>query len=107
MFLRDVDGEPQVIDRLTGAVVSHKTKNVSAAMHGEIPLDAGGMATPVFVMMTEIYMDDAYSPDTVASTVGISAARIRQFAADLADAAFAKLLLTSLGLTGRAKNTRQ
>jgi len=59
-------------------------------MHGEIPLDAGGMATPVFVMMTEIYMDDAYSPDTVASTVGISAARIRQFAADLADAAFAK-----------------
>ena len=90
LFLRDVDGEPQVIDRLTGAVVSHKTKNVSAAMHGEIPLDAGGMATPVFVMMTEIYMDDAYSPDTVASTVGISAARIRQFAADLADAAFAK-----------------
>ena len=34
--------------------------------------------------------DSAYSPDTVASTVGISAARIRQFAADLADAAFAK-----------------
>jgi anaerobic selenocysteine-containing dehydrogenase len=35
-------------------------------------------------------MNDAYSPDAVASSVGISAARIRQFAADLANAAFAK-----------------
>ena len=76
--------------RLTGAVVSHKTKNVSVAMHGEIPLDAGGVATPAFMMITETYMNDAYSPDAVASSVGISAARIRQFAADLADAAFAK-----------------
>ena len=59
-------------------------------MHGEIPLDSGGVATPVFMLMTETYMVDAYSPDNVASTVGISATRIRQFAADLADAAFAK-----------------
>ena len=90
LFFRDGDGEPQVIDRLTGAVVSHKTKNVSVAMHGEIPLDAGGVATPVFMMITETYMNDAYSPDAVASSVGISASRIRQFAADLANAAFAK-----------------
>ena len=90
LFFRDDDGEPQVIDRLTGAVVSHKTKNVSVAMHGEIPLDAGGVATPAFMMITETYMNDAYSPDAVASSVGISAARIRQFAADLANAAFAK-----------------
>ena len=90
LFFRDGDGEPQVIDRLTGAVVSHKTKNVSVAMHGEIPLDAGGVATPAFMKITETYMNDAYSPDAVASSVGISAARIRQFAADLANAAFAK-----------------
>ena len=90
LFFRDGDGEPQVIDRLTGAVVSHKTKNVSVAMHGEISLDAGGVATPVFMMITETYMNDAYSPDAVASSVGISASRIRQFAADLANAAFAK-----------------
>ena len=90
LFFRDGDGEPQVIDRLTGAVVSHKTKNVSVAMHGEIPLDAGGVATPAFMMITETYMNEAYSPDAVASSVGISAARIRQFAADLANAAFAK-----------------
>ena len=85
----EMDGEPQVLDRLTGNVVSYKTKDISVAMRGEVPLDVGGVATPVFVMMTETYMDDAYSPDTV-NTVGISAARIRQFAADLADAAFAK-----------------
>ncbi|MBT4353108.1 MAG: molybdopterin-dependent oxidoreductase, partial [Rhodospirillaceae bacterium] len=66
LFFRDGDGEPQVIDRLTGAVVSHKTKNVSVAMHGEIPLDAGGVATPAFMMITETYMNDAYSPDAVA-----------------------------------------
>ena len=61
LFLRDADGEPQVIDRLTGAVISYKTKNVSVAMHGEVPLGSGGVATPVFVLMTETYMVDALS----------------------------------------------
>ena len=79
LFLRDADGEPQVIDRLTGSVISYKTKNVSVAMHGEVPLESGGVATPVFVLMTETYMVDVF-PRYCASKVGISAARIRQFA---------------------------
>ena len=90
LFLRDSDGRPQVIDRSTGKVVAHTTKNISAAMHGEIALDGGGVATPAFVIIGETYMDDAYAPESVCATVGISAGRIRQFAADLAEAAFAK-----------------
>ena len=46
LFLRDAAGEPQVLDRLTGQAVSHKSKNVSSAMHGQIALDGGGIATP-------------------------------------------------------------
>ncbi len=90
LFLRDAAGEPQVLDRSTGQAVSYKSKNVSSAMNGQIPLDGGGIATPAFTILTETYMDDAYAPEAVANTTGIAADRIRQFAADLAEAAFAK-----------------
>ena len=90
LFLRDAAGEPQILDRTTGEAVSHKSKNASSAMHGQISLDGGGMAVPAFMILTETYMDDAYAPEAVADTTGISANRIRQFAADLAEAAFTK-----------------
>ena len=90
LFLRDGDGEPQVLDRASGKAVSHKTKGVSVALQGEVKVKGGGVAVPVFEIMTETYMDDAYAPEAVTDTVGISAERIRRFAADLADAAFAK-----------------
>ena len=87
---RDKEGEPQVLDRATGKPVSHKTANVSVGLQGEVKVKGGGVAVPAFMLMTEAYMDDRYGPEEVAGIVGISATRIRQFAADLAEAAFAR-----------------
>ena len=90
LFLRDKDGEPQVLNRATGKPVSHKTAGVSVGLQGEVKVKGGGFAVPAFMLMTEAYMDDRYGPEEVAGIVGISAQRIRQFAADLAEAAFAR-----------------
>ena len=59
-------------------------------MHGEISLDNGGVAVPAFMLISETYMQESLSPEAVSPKVGISPARIRQFAADLAEAAFSK-----------------
>jgi len=90
LFLRDKDGEPQVLNRRTGKAVSHAKGGVDVALQGEVKVKGGGVAVPVFMLMTETYMDDAYAPENVAEKIGLSAVRIRQFAADLADAAFSK-----------------
>ena len=90
LFLRDENGSPLVFDRHEKKLRSHKDKNVKVAMHCEVPLDEGGVASPAFMLMTENYMDQKYAPEAIESVVGISAARIREFAKDLAEAAFTK-----------------
>ena len=90
LFLRDKNGDPQVIDRSTGKVVSHKTKGISTEMRAEVKLDDGSKAITAFMIMSETYIDEAYSPEVITDKVGISASRIRKFASDLAEAAFSK-----------------
>ena len=90
LFLRDKSGQPQIIDRLTGKTVSYNTKGVSPEMSGKIKLKNGGFAIPVFKIMHDTYIDSTYSPENISNKVGISPNRIRKFASDLADAAFAK-----------------
>ena len=90
LFLRGDDGEPLVLDRTTGKTVSHKVPGTAVALQGEVAVDGGGVAVPAFMLMGEEYLDDKYAPEAVAETIGISAARVRQLAADLAEAAFSK-----------------
>ena len=90
LFLRDDAGTPQVLDRATGKPAPHDAAAVKVALHGEVKVDGGGTAVPVFMLMGEAWLDDAYAPEAVSPAVGISADRIRQFAADLAEAAFAE-----------------
>jgi len=90
LFLRDDDGTPQVIDRATGKPAPHTDASVKSALQGEVKVTGGGVAVPAFMLMADAYLTDDYAPETVAPQVGISAARIRQLAADLAEAAFAK-----------------
>jgi anaerobic selenocysteine-containing dehydrogenase len=90
LFWRDDNGVPQIIDSKTGKPVAHDAKSVKAALKGEIKRPDGGVAVPAFVLMAEAYLDDAYDPEVIAGTVGITADRIRQLAADLAEAAFAR-----------------
>ena len=90
LFLRDADGKPQVLDSKTGKLATNDARGVKAALKGEVALDTGAVAVPSFMLMADAYLDDAYDPDTISSKVGIPAARIRQLAADLAEAAFAR-----------------
>ncbi|MEC7437708.1 MAG: molybdopterin oxidoreductase family protein [Pseudomonadota bacterium] len=90
LFLRDGDGTPMVLDRDSGKPAPHTDPKVRVALHGEVKVKGGGTAVPAFMLMTEAYLTDEYAPETVAPKVGISAARIRELAADLATAAFEK-----------------
>ena len=90
LFLRDDAGTPMVLDRDSGKAVAHDKTVVRVALHGEVKVEGGGTAVPVFMLMSESWLDDAYAPEAVSDTVGISPDRIRQFAADLAEAAFAE-----------------
>ena len=90
LFLRDDAGMPMVLDRDSGKAVAHDKTGVRVALHGEVKVEGGGTAVPVFMLMSESWLDDAYAPEAVSDTVGITPDRIRQFAADLAEAAFAE-----------------
>ena len=90
LFLRDDAGTPQVLDRATGKPAPHDDASVKVALHGEVKVKGGGTAVPVLMLMGEAWLDDTYAPEAVSPAVGISADRIRQFAADLAEAAFAE-----------------
>ena len=90
LFLRDDAGTPMVLDRDSGKAVAHDKTGVRVALHGEVKVEGGGKAVPVFMLMSESWLDDAYAPEAVSDTVGITPDRIRQFAADLAEAAFAE-----------------
>jgi len=89
LFLRDDDGTPQVIDRATCKPAPHSDASVKPALQGEVKIKGGGVAIPAFVLMADSYLTDDFAPEMVAPQVGISAARIRQLAAELAEAAFA------------------
>ena len=89
LFLRDDDGTPQVIDRATCKPAPHSDASVKPALQGEVKIKGGGVAIPAFMLMADAYLTDDFAPETVAPQVGISAARIRQLAAELAEAAFA------------------
>ena len=89
LFLRDDDGTPQVIDRATCKPAPHSDASVKPALQGEVKIKGGGVAIPAFMLMADSYLTDDFAPETVAPQVGISAARIRQLAAELAEAAFA------------------
>ncbi|MEC9142260.1 MAG: molybdopterin oxidoreductase family protein [Pseudomonadota bacterium] len=90
LFLRDGDGTPMVLDRDSGKPAPRTDPKVRVAFHGEVKVKGGGTAVPAFMLMTEAYLADEYAPEKVAPKVGISAARIRELAADLATAAFEK-----------------
>ncbi|MEQ9260598.1 MAG: molybdopterin oxidoreductase family protein [Roseovarius sp.] len=87
LFLRDKDGKPQVIDRKTGKLVAFDKKGVvpdlaAAYREGDIT------HKPVMHLIASRYMVKDYAPETVAEACGVSAAKIRAIAAELARVAF-------------------
>ena len=87
LFLRDNDGQPQVIDRRNGKLAPWNGKGVEPDLAG-CHVTKGVTHRPVFHLMAERYLDPSYAPEAVEVRCGIPAARIRAIAAELARVAF-------------------
>ena len=85
LLLRDDLGKPLVVDRATGDLAPWDRPGVRP--------DLGAThqgARTVFQHLAERYLSPDYAPEAVADRCGIPAARIRQLAAEIAEAAFAE-----------------
>ncbi|MFQ5438199.1 MAG: molybdopterin oxidoreductase family protein [Paracoccaceae bacterium] len=87
LFLRDEDGKPLVLDRATGKAVAFDTPGITADLAGSWR-HAGTSHRPVFQLLAEKYLSDAYAPEAVADTCGVPEAQIKRIAAELAHVAF-------------------
>ncbi|MFT6104362.1 MAG: anaerobic selenocysteine-containing dehydrogenase [Paracoccaceae bacterium] len=83
LLMRDDAGKSLVIDRRTGDLAPFD----AAGVQPDLAASHKGNR-PVFQYMAERYMTAEYAPEAVADRVGISAARIRKIAAELARVAF-------------------
>jgi len=91
LFARDETGAPLVLHR-TGGVANALTQGVEMRMVGDARLADGRRAVPVFQLIAERYLDPQYAPEAVAETCGVSAARIRELAAEIARIAFDEVI---------------
>ncbi|MGV6847119.1 MAG: molybdopterin oxidoreductase family protein [Marinibacterium sp.] len=87
LFLRDDDGKPLVIDRVTGKPTAFDQKGVKPNLNATYELDGVSHGT-VFQQMAERYLDDKYAPEAVAETCGLKPEQIRSLAAEIARVAF-------------------
>ena len=88
LFARDADGRPLIWDRKADQAATAAACTDSGALKGEVTLPDGRKAKPVFHLLAERYLDDAYAPDAVAERTGIAAGTIRRIAVEIAEAAF-------------------
>ena len=87
LFLRDANGKPLVIDRVTGEPTAFDKPGVRPDLSATYEKD-GVTHRPVFHLMAEKYLSDDHAPEAVAERCGISAQRIRAIAAEIARVAF-------------------
>jgi len=85
LLLRDDLGKPLVVDRATGDLAPWDRPGIRPDL-GATHLGA----RTVFQHLAERYLSPDYAPEAVADRCGIPAARIRQLAAEIAEAAFAE-----------------
>jgi anaerobic selenocysteine-containing dehydrogenase len=83
LFVRNAESQPFVIDRRTGAPAPWDGKGVTPDLGAEWQ----GNRT-VFRHMVAEYLQPGYAPEAVADRCGVTALRIRQLAAELAQVAF-------------------
>ena len=87
-FARDEEDRILCWDDREGVIASVLEGDVTPSLKGSISLPDGRSARPSFHILAERYLDKQYSPDAVASRVGLTAKTIRRIAAELAHAAF-------------------
>lgn len=92
LMLRDDEGELQVWSQATDAPASWHAashdEQIAPALFGRFTTSAGVNVHTVMTLVAETYLDDAYSPEAVAESVGIDAATIERLALEIAHVAF-------------------
>ena len=87
LFIRDENGQPQVIDRRTGELAPWNGQGVEPDLAATYR-SKGVTHRPVFHLMADRYLSNEYAPENVAETCGLTPDRIRTLAAELARVAF-------------------
>ena len=87
LLMRDADGKPLVMDRVTGKPAPFDQPGVRPDLAGSLRR-AGITHRPVFHKMAERYLDPQYAPEAVAERCGLTAQQIRAVAAEIARVAF-------------------
>ena len=105
LFARDRQGNPLCYDGKTKKPANALAPDATPVLVGKRKLPDGRAAVPAFELMARRYMDDRYSPEAVAETIGIPAETIRRIAAELADAAFAQTVELDIEWTDWAGRT--
>ncbi len=88
LFAHDVIGKPLAMNRKTNELAPADTVRRDAALRGQVTLDDGRKARPVFELLAEKYSDPQYAPSATASQTGIAAEQTERLAAELARVAF-------------------
>ncbi len=87
LFFKDKDGNPLVLDKKLGKLVSFNEANIEPDLTASFTDETGTHKT-VFSLMAEKYLSEKYSPINVEKIVGINANRIVKIANELATVAF-------------------
>jgi len=88
LFARDAEGRSLAWDRVAQQAVPAATPDMQPAIIGEVTLEDGRRAVPVFELMASRYLGAEYAPAAVAERCGVSAERITRLAAEIAEVAF-------------------
>ena len=88
LFARSGSGAPLLWDLASKSAVDASGIDASPALVGEFVLGDGRTVTPSFQLLAERYLDPQFAPDAVAHRCGVSAALIRDVAAEIARVAF-------------------
>jgi anaerobic selenocysteine-containing dehydrogenase len=88
LIARDGAGAPLAFDRTSGSLKSALTPDIAPALSGTYRLADDRQAVPVFQLLAERFLGEAYMPERTAALTGVPAATTRRIAAELAHAAF-------------------
>jgi len=87
LVLRARDGRPLAWDCARGGAVAAFSAGTQPSLTGNYTV-AGRQVTPVFQLIADRYLDEAFSADAVAGRCGVPAATIRRIATEIAQVAF-------------------
>src|SRR6266513_2356108 len=84
LFARDAEGNPLVWDQEARRFANGHLPGIAPALLATVELPDGRRAKTVFSLATERYLDDRYSPDTVAAECVVPAETIHRIALEMA-----------------------